>query len=126
MLTTASEPIISEQERTINKKLQDNLTKWVRENSFCADYQNVKSVADDLEVSVEQLNYFCKTELGVRFFTWRKELRMRYASFLLCLDEETPASNIGRLAGVDDSSDFRRQFKEIYKMSPEQWRKSED
>ena len=112
------------QESLINEKLSRSLRAWVMEKKFCLSYPDMQSIADDLDVSEEQLSYYCRTELGERFYTWRKGIRMRYAAFLLCFDKKTPISAIARMVGVNDRSDFRRQFNEILRMPPEEWRES--
>ena len=117
-----SKPLPEETDSLINNKIVRSLERWVLDRKFCAGYDDMEAVARDLDISAEQLGFFCTSVLGERFFSWRKGLRMRYAAFLLSIDNEIPTSSVGRMVGVSDKSDFRRQFMECFKVTPEQWR----
>lgn len=115
-------PIAEERDSLINNKILRSLESWVLERKFCEDYDDLDAIARDLDISAQQLGFFCTSVIGERFFSWRKGLRMRYAALLLSIDSEIPTSSIGRMVGVSDKSDFRRQFMEYFKVTPEQWR----
>lgn len=115
-------PIAEERDSLINNKILRSLESWVLERKFCEDYDDLDAIARDLDISAQQLGFFCTSVIGERFFSWRKGLRMRYAALLLSLDNEIPTSSVGRMVGVSDKSDFRRQFMEYFKVTPEQWR----
>ena len=112
-----------EADSLINSKIIRSLERWVLDRKFCEDYDDLEAIASDMDISAQQLGFFCTSVLGERFFSWRKGLRMRYAAFLLSIDNETPTSSVGRMVGVSDKSDFRRQFMEYFKVTPDQWRR---
>ncbi len=87
-------------------------------------YPSYDDLAQDLDVSREQLSWFFSEVLGDKFLSYRKRQRLAFAAFLMRSDAAMPASAVGQKAGIADKSDFRRQFMEVFKMSPENWRSS--
>ena len=76
----------------------------------------------DLDLTGEELSFYCSTRFGKTFLTWRKELRIEEAMDLLLKFPVIPASKIGLSLGIKDKSDFRHQFKSVTGMTPREWR----
>ena len=117
---------LSLQDKQINEVVRRKLDIWIDEKKFCCNYPSISELAQDIGVSESQLSFYCSSELHQRFLSWRKRLRMEYAAELLIKEKQIPASAVGRMAGVNDKSDFRRQFIEVFAMTPEEWRTSRD
>ena len=83
-----------------------------------------ETIALDLDITREQLVWFCQEVLGTRFLSFRKRQRVAYAASLLRLHPTMPATAAGQQAGIADKSDFRRQFSEVMGMTAGQWRSS--
>lgn len=88
------------------------------------NYPSYDHLAQDLDVSREQLSWFFSEVLGDKFLSYRKRQRLAYSAFLIRSDAAKPASAAGQKAGIADKSDFRRQFSEVFGMSPDSWRVS--
>ena len=106
----------------IGDKILDALYDWTAGRGYCRNYRSYDDLAQDLDVSREQLGWFFSDVLGVKFMSFRKKQRMAYAAWLLRADGTMPAAAAGQWAGIADKSDFRRQFTEVFSLSPEQWR----
>ena len=115
---------LSKEEARIGEKILDSLYYWTAERKYSISYPSYDDLARDLDVSREQLGSFFSEALGEKFLSFRKRQRLAYAAFLLRNDTTMPAAAAGQKAGIADKSDFRRQFTEVFKMSPENWRAS--
>ena len=115
---------LSKEEARIGEKILDALYHWTAEQQYRVSYPSYDDLARDLDVSREQLSWFFSEVLGDKFPSFRKRQRLAYAAFLMRNDATMPASAAGQKAGIDDKSDFRRQFAEVFRMTPENWRAS--
>lgn len=113
---------LSKEEARICDKILDALYQWTEGRKYCLNYPSYDHLAQDLDVSREQLSWFFSEVLGDKFLSYRKRQRLAYSAFLIRSDAAKPASAAGQKAGFADKSDYRRQFKEVFKMSPENWR----
>ena len=113
---------LSKEEAVIGDKILTALYDWTAGCGYKRNYPSYQALADDLDVSREQLGWFFSEVLGVKFLTFRKRQRLAYAAYLLRSDTTIPAAAAGQKAGIADKSDFRRQFTEVFKSHPEQWR----
>ena len=59
----------------------------------------------------------------MKFPTVRKVLRIEDAKKLLS-ETDIPISNISKMVGFNDKSDFRKQFREMLGYTPSEWRVS--
>ena len=77
----------------------------------------VLAIAEQLGVSVRQLERLCREHLGAGPASLYRRLRMRYAAWLI---EHTDRSvtEIAIEAGFADCAHFSRQFKDTYGLSP--------
>ena len=106
----------------VSDRILRALYNWTAGKGYCRQYPSYESIAQDLDVSPDQLAWFCPEALGVRFRSLRKRQRVAYAALLMRLDADMPAFAAGQKAGISDKSDFRRQFTEVMRMAPEDWR----
>ena len=95
---------------------------WVAANGFERPLPTVAEIAADMGVPEMQLNRFIRAWYGKTVLSWRKELRIGEAKRLLLSLPDLPVSEIGRMVGVEDKSNFRKQFTELVRMSPRAWR----
>ena len=113
---------LSKEEARIGDKILAALYYWTAEGKYCMNYPSYDTLAQELDVSREQLGWFFSEVLGTKFLSWRKRQRLAYAAFLMRADATMPAAAAGQKAGIADKSDFRRQFLEVFRQTPEQWR----
>lgn len=95
---------------------------WVSENGYERPLPTVTDIAADIGVPEAQLNRFIRSWYDKGVLSWRKELRIEEAKRLLLSLPDVPVSEIGRLVGIEDKSNFRKQFTELVRMSPRAWR----
>ncbi|MBP5335001.1 MAG: AraC family transcriptional regulator [Bacteroidales bacterium] len=112
---------LSKEEAAIKEKILDALYQWTAGRKYCMDC-TYETIARDLDITREQLAWFCPEVLGTRFLSFRKRQRVAYAASLLRLHPTMPATAAGQKAGIADKSDFRRQFAEVMGMTAERWR----
>ena len=97
------------------------LDKWIIEKRWAEDL-TMQEIADELQISREELSLFFRIQTGKSFLKWRKERRIEEAKKLLIEDRSIPTLIIGEAVGICDKSNFRRQFKEITGYTPAEWR----
>ena len=74
-------------------------------------------VADELGVSVRQLERLCRDHVGMGPASLYRQLRMRYAHWLV-ENTDRSVTEIAIEAGFADCAHFSRQFKDAYGLSP--------
>lgn len=111
-------PEYRRQEAAVRKAV----SAWVSENGYERPLPTVTDIAADIGVPEAQLNRFIRSWYDKGVLSWRKELRIEEAKRLLLSLPDVPVSEIGRLVGIEDKSNFRKQFTELVRMSPRAWR----
>ncbi len=111
-------PEYRRQEAAVRKAV----SAWVSENGYERPLPTVTDIAADIGVPEPQLNRFIRSWYDKGVLSWRKELRIEEAKRLLLSLPDVPVSEIGRLVGIEDKSNFRKQFTELVRMSPRAWR----
>ena len=111
-------PEYRRQEAAVRKAV----SAWVSENGYERPLPTVTDIAADIGVPEAQLNSFIRSWYDKGVLSWRKELRIEEAKRLLLSLPDVPVSEIGRLVGIEDKSNFRKQFTELVRMSPRAWR----
>ena len=102
----------------VERKVQ----KWVAGKGYRLPERSIRDVARRIGTdSVTLYRYF--REQGLDFRTWRTRLRIEDAKAELLREPTTPASTIARRVGINDRSNFLRQFSQHCGMTPEQWRR---
>lgn len=109
---------------TLDRRIRHSIEEWVALGHHRDHYDSLEAIAGELNVSKEQLSYFFSHQVGKKFLTWRKSLRIEDAKTLLLTREDLSITQIGTLVGIPDKSDFRRQFYEITGCYPYEWRAS--
>ena len=82
----------------------------------------LNSLAEDIGVPSDQLIVHIRKRTRKSVMAWRKELRIREARRLLLDYPEMPISIVGLMVGIDDKSNFKRQFAQLVGMQPRVWR----
>jgi transcriptional regulator GlxA family with amidase domain len=77
----------------------------------------IAAVADELGMSVRQLERLCREHVGFGPASLYRQLRMRYANWLI-ENTDRSVTEIAIEAGFADCAHFSRQFKDAYGLSP--------
>jgi len=104
-------------------KLRVALESWVAEKHYIDIDSNPDKVAKELGTTKNLLNcYFAKYE-HITFREWRTQLRIKEAERILREEDGVVVSSLHELVGVSDKSNFRRHFKQLTGMTPNEYRK---
>ena len=79
-------------------------------------------LAEKMGFAPSQLHLFCAFEFHLSFLVWRTRLRMEEASRILLQRPELKVKEVGMLVGVFDPANFSSTFREIYGVTPLQWK----
>ncbi|HCQ72222.1 MAG TPA: hypothetical protein DIT75_02310 [Rikenellaceae bacterium] len=109
-------------ERKTIGKVRKKLDDWIQEGKHHDTYESMDMLLDELEITSEELSFYCSKVLKKKFVSWRKELRINEAKELLLLHPETPVCHIGYAVGLYDKSNFRQQFRSVVGCTPTEWR----
>ena len=109
---------------TYTRKGQESLKieQWIERKCWLKD-ASLQQAADEAGVPKESMSRYFRRVYGKGFLQWRKEARIGEAKVLLIKEKEIPTAIIGEAVGINDKSDFRRQFRDLVGMTPAQWRK---
>lgn len=110
-------------EKMIFSKIEKNLKKWVEEKRYLEFNSSLEEVANELDTTVEQMRRFFMVCIGENFMTWRTLLRLEMSKTLLIKNPEASIESIAISIGINDKSNFRKQFIQEYKITPTAWRK---
>ena len=97
--------------------------EWVRAKGYRLPHRTLQEAAENIGTDSVKLHRYCINSLGMDFRAWRTSLRMEDAKKLLTEEPSLPASQVARIVGINDRSNFFRQFTSITGVTPEQWRK---
>lgn len=104
--------------------IRRRLDIWVAEKGFMARDVPYEETLARIGIDVVTMRRYMKDELGTDFRTWRNGLKLEEARRLF---EENPEMNVGQVSdkvGYNDSSNFHKDFKKRFGMSPGAYRKT--
>jgi len=94
------------------------VAKWTVGKGYLRPVADLSEVAEEIGSTPETLSEYFLRYRKKPFMKWRKEKRMEYARKLLVKNPGMSLSELGEASGVPDRSDFRRQFIEVFGLSP--------
>ena len=106
-------------------KIEKKLAEWVKAGRHREHYPTIQDIAEEMDVTREELAFYCSTRLHKSFYSWRKELRIRDAMSMILEHKDMPLCQIGFSVGIPDKSNFRHQFKSVTGCTPREWRMTE-
>ena len=116
-------PVFSAEQRQLNARIGAAVRDWLEQKGYLRPLSTVEEVAGDIGIPADQLGVFMRFHHGKTLLGWRKDLRIEEAKGLLLAYPDLPFATVGEMVGIQDKSNFRRQFTEAVKMSPREWRR---
>ncbi len=113
---------LSVEQRHLQRQIRDAVEGWVEQKGFTKRLSKLEEIADDIGIPADQLSMYVRIQKQKSVLTWRKELRIREAREILLNYPELPISVIGEMVGIDDKTNFKRQFRQVVGMHPRAWR----
>jgi len=112
----------STEQRHILRQVRLTVDEWVAQKRFIKRLPTLEEIADDIGIPAYLLGIHIRIHESNSVLTWRKELRIREAQDMLLNFPELPISVIGEMVGIDDKTNFKRQFQQVVGMTPREWR----
>ncbi len=105
------------------KRLDAAVRRWIDTKAFLLPDPTPSDSAKRIGTTSALLHRYCLEVLGEDFRTIRSRLRIREAQRLLVEQPQLPLSTVGRQVGIEDRSNFLKQFKTVTGENPADWRK---
>lgn len=109
-------------QRCLYQRIGHCVEAWLQEKGYLRPLVTIEEIAEDIGVEPDQLSAYLHRKNGKNVLSWRKCLRIEEAKRLLLDDPDLSIAAIARRIGIEDKSNFKRQFTEMVGMSPQQWR----
>lgn len=103
-------------------RIKHMLVEWIGRRQYWDNSISMEFLALKADVQKEEITAFMKRYTSSKLLTVRKELRLEDAQQLLLENMDTPAATIGKMVGIMDKSDFRKQFRDTFGLNPNEWR----
>ncbi len=103
--------------------IRDGIFRWIENREYRNPDDCIENFAESLGVTQGEVADYLRFHLDIKYCTLRRLLRIRDAAILLLLRSTVPLRHVGRTVGFTDPSNFRNQFREYTKYSPDDWRK---
>lgn len=114
--------ISGRQEQVSSARIRRAVEAWVDQKGHRRALSGAEQIAADIGVPPEELSAYIRVRSGRSLLGWRKALRIEDAKVLLAEHAELPVATVAKTVGIDDKSNFRKQFTEETGMSPREWR----
>ena len=109
-------------QREWDARIAEAVDRWVQARKYLRQLASVEEIAADIGVPADQLAVWVRIHTGKTLLGWRKLLRIEEAKRLLLEFPDLPVSTVGLMVGIDDKSNFKRQFTETVHLTPRAWR----
>ena len=103
-------------------RLDRTLSGWLEKKGWRIPVRTVGEAAERLGTDTGTLHRYFELRIGMDFRTWRNRLRLEDAKRMLTERPELQASEVARLTGFSNRSNFARQFLAYTGCTPVQWR----
>lgn len=104
-------------------QLGERLSAWVEAKQYCRPSPNLDDTIKQLGTDTQRLHLYFYLRVGEDFRTWRTRLRLQEAQRLFLENPSLTASEVSRITGFNDRSNFSRQFLTHMGMSVTDWRR---
>lgn len=115
-------PGFSAAQRRIQQRTAAAVQQWLEQKGYTRPITSLEGIAADIGIPPDQLSIYIRTKSRCSVLAWRKALRIHEACQLLLDYPDVPISVIGEMVGIDDKSNFKRQFQQLMGVSPRIWR----
>ena len=109
-------------QKQIDARVGAAVEAWVGDRSYVKPLVTLAEIAGDVGVPSDLLSAYIHLHERKHVLAWRKELRIRDAQEMLLAFPDLPLSVVGEMVGIQDKSNFKRQFTELVGVSPREWR----
>jgi len=103
-------------------ELESLIDQWIKQKNYLRTGITIEQAAAELTTNRTYLSNYINTFKQQTFREWINHLRISEAKQLLLKKTELTASEIGKMVGFSDRSNFTRQFIKVTGMSPMSWK----
>ncbi|MGM9803397.1 MAG: helix-turn-helix transcriptional regulator [Muribaculaceae bacterium] len=102
--------------------LEEALKAWVARKEFVKVDVSTDQVAEQLSVTRQQLVGYFKTAHNTTFRSWRQQLRLEYALFIIRNCPSQPLTLLHEQVGFNDRSNFHSAFRKYTGITPQEYK----
>jgi len=104
------------------KEMDRRIEQWVREQRYLDDIRNNDDFARSLGVDRVTVSRYFLLVRKEDPRTWRTGIRIQKARELMEDHPDLPVAMISEAVGFSDRSNFSRQFRKFYGVTPQTWK----
>lgn len=116
-------PVFSAGQLQLDARIGAAVQAWLDAKGYLEPLSTVEEIAGRIGIPADQLGVYIRIHYGKSLMGWRKALRIEEAKRLLLAFPDLPFATVGEMVGIQDKSNFRRQFTETVRMTPREWRR---
>lgn len=98
------------------------LDQWIEKKEYLRTGITIEQIANELNTNRTYLSNYINTYKQQNFREWINQLRIDEAKQLIVKNPALPIAEIGRMVGLNDKSNFARQFAKVTGVSPLRWK----
>lgn len=110
------------QSSKISENIRTGLRDWILFREYWNPNDSMEEFAGKLGATKDEIASYLRLRTGRKYLAIRKELRISDAQELVVRNPGMAVYEIGRMVGISDKSNFRKEFTEIVGVTPSSWR----
>ncbi len=103
-------------------RLEQAIQEWVSQKKFTETGVSLDDIAVSLGTNRSYLSRHLNSRMNTNFKTWRTQLRIEEAQYLLITHPEMSIAEIGTMVGIHDRTNFHHRFQNVTGITPTEWR----
>lgn len=103
------------------ERIRKCIVNWILYREYWDQHDSLDSFSSRTGIPREEITSFLSEYSGSRYLSIRRELRLSDAKDLMLERPELPIYEIAKMVGINDKSNFRKDFTEMTGYKPKIW-----